>query len=124
MADENNELSSWREVYGNELASWRDVYGESQRPAARQRDTYIDTDFLHNKLARLAELGLTSVALHRQFVVSLKAAITNENTLQDPELQQLVEDFSAMVLGYYTHDSAKCLHKAYETVTSNSFRGR
>jgi ribose 1,5-bisphosphokinase PhnN len=105
MANENNSLSSWRQVY-------RAV----EQSAPRHRERTDAAGYLTNKQEHIARLCLTSVLVHRQFVTELKAAITNGNTLQDPELQQLVEDYGALALGYFTQDSAKALRMAIEKV--------
>jgi hypothetical protein len=96
------------------LSSWRRVaQGVDQLPP-HPRTFHEDTEYLRDKLARLASLSLTSVHMHDVFVTDLKAYVTK--ALRDPELQQLVEDHGDAVLYAYTKKSFDALRAAMERV--------
>jgi hypothetical protein len=98
------------------LGAWRQVSDAVEQLAPHHQERTHAAGYLANKQEHIARLCLTSVLVHRQFVTDLKAAITKENTLQDSELQQLVEDYGALALGYYTQYSAKALRMTIEKV--------
>jgi hypothetical protein len=102
--------------FDNSLASWRDVYGAVEQSAKHESGGIEESDYLRRKQAKLASLCLTSVQVHEQFITQLKELVTTGSDTRDQELQQLVEDYAASALHKYTHHSLLALWGAIQRV--------
>jgi hypothetical protein len=106
-------------TFRERLGAWREVSSHIEHTAPRYRERHTDADYLRNKQARLAELNLTSVQIQAQFIADLKRLVTKDCRQDDPELQQLLEDYGALALGHFTQQSDLALRMAMERVIAD-----
>ncbi len=95
LPDRQKRLSSWRRVAY--------VGDPSPTPGFVEDDARV-------KQERVATLFLSAVPAHQAFAAALKAAVQQDG--QDPELQQRVTDFAALLFRGYEEATLRILQQA------------